>query len=221
MSVLQRLSSSVGSKILVALTGLALVGFLVFHLAGNLLFVFGPVEFNEHAHWLISNPLIIPAELGLVAIFLLHMTTAVRHWLGGRAARPERYAVKKWAGGPSRKSLASSTMIASGLFLLAFILLHLKTFKYGPYYLSPVNPEERDLYRLLVDVFRNPLYVGFYLASMVIVGLHLRHGISSSVQSLGLMPKSWTARILRLGALLALLTAGGFFLIPIWIYLYR
>jgi succinate dehydrogenase / fumarate reductase cytochrome b subunit len=112
-------------------------------------------------------------------------------------------------------------MIASGLFLFGFVLFHLKTFKYGPHYLSPVNPEERDLYRLLIEVFHNPFYVGFYILSMLIVGLHLRHGISSSVQSLGLMPKSWTGRILRLGALLALVTAGGFLLIPIWIYLYR
>lgn len=219
MRVLQALSTSVGSKILIALTGLALVGFLVFHLAGNLLVFFGPDSYNEHAHALISNPLIVPAEIGLAAIFLLHIFKTLAGFAANRAARPQKYAEWVRAGGASRKSVASTTMILSGPVVLVFVILHLATFKYGPYYPGAL-PGERDLYRLMVDVFHQPGYVVFYLVCMVVVGLHLGHGISSAFQSLGLMPQSWTRRMLRGGLVLAVLVAGGFLVIPIWIYFF-
>lgn len=219
MKVLQSLSTSTGSKILVALTGLAMVGFLVGHLAGNLLALIGPDVYNEYAHALISNPLLIPAEIGLVAILLLHMGTAISVVVRGRQARPERYAVKKWAGGPSRKSVSSTSMIVTGVIILVFLILHLRTFKYGRYYADP-ETGFRDLYTLLVEVFQSPGYVIFYVVCMVLVGMHLRHGISSSFQSLGLVPRSWTGRILRAGASLALVVGAGFALIPVYIYFF-
>src|SRR5262249_1819830 len=122
------LRSSVATKLLLALTGLALFGFLVFHLAGNLLVFLGPGEYNEHPHSLISNPLIVPAELGLLAVFLLHIYKAVTNYARNKAARPVAYGVKKWAGGPSRKSLGSTTMIWTGLATLLFVAIHLKLF---------------------------------------------------------------------------------------------
>jgi succinate dehydrogenase / fumarate reductase cytochrome b subunit len=219
MRVLRALSTSVGTKILIATTGLFLVGFLIFHLAGNLMLFFGPEAYNEHAHALISNPLIIPAELGLAAIFLLHALKATLNFLDNRAARPVKYEQKKWAGGPSRKSIGSTTMIATGLITLGFVVLHLVTFKYGPYYAAP-EPGVRDLYRLMIEVFHEPGYVVFYVVCMVIVGLHLRHGVSSSIQSLGLMPESWTKTFLRTSLVLALAIAAGFVLIPVWIYVF-
>jgi succinate dehydrogenase / fumarate reductase cytochrome b subunit len=219
MKVLQSLSTSTGSKILVALTGLAMVGFLAGHLAGNLLALVGPDIYNDYSHALISNPLLIPVEIGLIAILLMHMGTAVSVVLRGRRARPERYAVKQWAGGPSRKSLSSTSMIVTGLIVLGFLLLHLRTFKFGPWYRDP-DTGYRDLYRLLVEVFQNPAYVIFYVVCMVLVGMHLRHGLSSAFQSLGLMPRSWTGRILRMGATLAVIVAAGFSLIPVIIYFF-
>jgi succinate dehydrogenase cytochrome b subunit len=217
--VLQSFSTSVGSKILIALTGLALVGFLIFHLAGNLLVFWGPEAYNAHAHELISNPLIIPAEIGLLLIFLLHVYKTVANYLANRRARPTGYAMKRWAHGASRKSVGSTTMIVTGLITFAFVIVHLDTFKYGPVYATN-TPGERDLYRLMIEVFHRPGYVVFYLVCMTVVGLHLRHGISSAFQSLGLIPATWTRRILRTGLVLALLTAAGFLLIPIGIYLF-
>jgi succinate dehydrogenase / fumarate reductase cytochrome b subunit len=218
MKVLQSLGTTTGSKILVALTGLAMVGFLVGHLAGNLLALFGPEAFNEYSHALISNPLLIPVEIGLLAILVMHILSAVSVFVRGQRARPERYAVKKWAGGPSRKTLSSTTMIGTGILILVFLVTHLNTFKYGPYYEHPEG--YRDLYRLLVEVFKEPGYVIFYVVCMVLVGMHLRHGISSAFQSLGLMAGSWTGRILRLGAALALVVGIGFALIPVVIYFF-
>jgi len=220
MRVLRGFSTSVGSKLLVALTGTFLVGFLIFHLAGNLLLFFGPESLNEHAHALISNPLIVPAELGLLAIFLLHVFKAVAIVAGNRNARPERYAKKVWARGPSRKSVGSSTMILSGIFLIAFVVLHLGTFKYGPHYQVSGATDVRDLYRLMIEVFHRPGYVVFYVISMLIIGLHLRHGVSSAWQSLGLMPASWTNALLRTGLAVAVVITAGFVLIPVWVYFF-
>jgi succinate dehydrogenase / fumarate reductase cytochrome b subunit len=217
MRTLLAFSTSVGTKLLIALTGLALVGFLIFHLAGNLLLFFGPTAYNEHAHALISNPLVIPAELGLLAIFLLHAFKAVSNFVRNRGARPKRYELTKWAGGASRKSWGSATMIVSGLIILAFVPLHLIKFKYGPYYHAP-EPGVRDLYRLMIEVFQSGWTVAIYVITMILIGMHLRHGVSSSLQSLGLIPARWIRAFLRTGFALALLVGAGFVLIPLYIY---
>jgi succinate dehydrogenase / fumarate reductase cytochrome b subunit len=215
------LSTSVGSKFLVALTGLSLVGFLILHLAGNLLILAGPQKFNDYSHALITNPLVIPAELGLLALLLLHVFKAIQHVVRGRVARPQSYTKQVWAGGPSRKSLGSATMLISGVIVLVFLISHLATMKYGPQYPSAGSGAEaavRDLYRLVVEVYQSPGMVMFYVVSMVVIGLHLRHGISSAFQSLGLMTPGWTATILSGGLWLAVILALGFALIPVWVY---
>jgi succinate dehydrogenase / fumarate reductase cytochrome b subunit len=215
------LSTSVGSKFLVALTGLSLVGFLILHLAGNLLILIGPEKFNSYSHALISNPLVIPAELGLIGLLLLHVFKAVQHVVRGNAARPQPYTKQVWAGGTSRKSIGSATMLVSGLLLLAFLITHLAKLKFGPHYPSTgagADAEVRDLYRLVAEVFQSPGLVVFYVISMIVIGLHLRHGISSAFQSLGLMTPGWTATILASGLWLAIILSAGFALIPVWVY---
>ena len=110
-------------------------------------------------------------------------------------------------------------MIVTGLLTLAFVPLHLITFKYGPTY-QGAEAGVRDLYRLVIEVFQSPGYVAYYVVMMVIVGLHLRHGVSSSLQSLGLIPERWTRAFLRAGIGLALVIGGGFVLIPLYIYFF-
>ena len=210
--------SSVGSKYLIAVSGLSLVGFLVLHLIGNLMVFVSPDSFNEYGEKLIRNPLLIPAELGLLALFLLHAGKAVALVMGAREARPAGYAVKKRAGHTSRKSWASTTMILSGTFLFVFVLLHLATFKYGPHYDSVTQPGTRDLYRLMVEVFTRPAWVVFYVIGMIIVGFHLWHGTSSAFQSLGVDPPGWSEKIRAISWTLALVIAVGFLSIPLWIY---
>ncbi len=219
MRVIQASASSVGSKILIALTGLALALFLVSHLAGNLLFLVSADAFNRYGHTLTSNPLIYVAEMGLIAVFLLHIVKTVTAVLANRAARPERYAVKKWAktkNGVSRKSLSSTTMIITGTIVALFVVTHLITFKFGPAYVTPDGI--RDLYRLQVEVFSQPLYVVFYLVAMGIIFAHLWHGLSSAAQSLGLSHTAWTPRLLVAGRLLSAAIAAGFFVIPIFTF---
>ena len=108
-------SSTVGSKLLVAVTGISLVGFLIGHLAGNLLVFLGPETFNAYSHKLVSNPLVYPAEAGLVLLFLLHAWKTIQLTIGSMEARPVAYSEKHRAGHTSRKSRASTTMLWSGL----------------------------------------------------------------------------------------------------------
>jgi len=211
-------STTVGSKLLVGFTGLSLVGFLVMHLVGNLLLFLGPETFNHYSHTLISNPLVYPAEAGLVLLFLLHAWKTIQLTLASHHARPTSYAEKRRAGYTSRKSLASSTMIWSGLFLLLFIPIHVATFKYGAYYES-AEPGVRDLYRLVVEVFSRPGYVLYYVVGMVVVGFHLWHGAASSVQTLGGDTPRVTPVVRTVGLALAIVIAIGFISIPVGILL--
>jgi succinate dehydrogenase / fumarate reductase cytochrome b subunit len=206
--------SSVGTKIIIGLTGLALFLYLITHIAGNLLVFLGPTIFNQYSHTLLSNPLIPVIEIGLVIIFAIHVYKTVRMFLANQQARPVRYVRKKYAGRPSRKSLASSTMIVSGLWLLLFVIIHVKQFKYGAEYVNSAGI--RDLYRLEMENFASPLLVAFYVLSMIIVGSHLWHGVSSAFQSLGGDNAKWTPRLLTAGKAVALLLAGGFIFIALW-----
>jgi succinate dehydrogenase / fumarate reductase, cytochrome b subunit len=215
----QGLSSSVGSKILIAITGLGLAVFLVTHLAGNLLFLFGPDTFNTYSHTLLSNPLIYVAEASLIVVFLLHVFKSVAMFLRAQQARPQKYHARKWARAKSprsRKSVASSTMIVTGLITLLFLVTHLGTFKFGTYYESPAGL--RDLYRLQLEIFSHPGYVAFYLVSMAVIFSHLWHGLTSAAQSLGLDHPQWTPVVLVVGRALAVVLAGGFFVLPLYTF---
>src|SRR6266550_3034742 len=215
-SRLRAFNSSVGTKILIGLTGLALFIYLIIHIAGNLMVFFGPAAFNKYAYTLEGNPLIPIIEIGLLLIFLVHLYKTVRMFLANQATRPVGYALKKKAGPPSRKTVASSTMIFSGLWLLAFIIIHVRAFRYGTEYDWPEGG--RDLYRLEMENFSNPLMVGFYVLSMLVVGSHLWHGISSAFQSLGLDKPAWTRFILPAGKVIAAVIAAGFIVIAVWAY---
>jgi succinate dehydrogenase / fumarate reductase, cytochrome b subunit len=219
LQFVQGLSSSVASKVIIAVTGLGLAVFLVAHLAGNLLFLLGPEAFNEYSHTLLSNPLIYVAEAGLIGIFLIHVAKSIVMVIGAQRARPDRYHVRKWARSKnprSRKSVASTTMILTGLVTLLFLVTHLGTFKFGPYYESPTGL--RDLYRLQLEIFSHPGYVAFYMACMAVIFLHLWHGLTSAAQSLGVDHPQWTPRILVTGRVLAVVLAGGFFVLPLYTF---
>jgi len=218
-------ASSLGTKIVIGTTGLALFLYLITHLAGNLLFLLGPRVFNEYAHTLTSNPLIPVIEIGLVLVFLIHVYKTVRMFLANEQARPARYVKKAYAGPPSRKTIASSTMIFSGLWLFVFVILHVKAFKYGPDYqtidASGAGTTIHDLYRVEMENFSNPLTVGFYVLSMLVVGSHLWHGVASGFQSLGIEGGDnpfWASRILLFGKTMAVVIAAGFIAIALWAY---
>jgi succinate dehydrogenase cytochrome b subunit len=211
-------SSSVGTKILIGITGIALFLYLLIHIAGNLLVLAGPAVFNKYAYTLEGNPLLPVIEIALAVVFLIHIYKTVRMFLGNLDARPVGYVQKKRAGTPSRKTLASTTMIVSGLWLVAFLVIHVKTFREGWGTEYPWAPGGRDLYRQEMVAFANPLMVGFYILSMIVVGSHLWHGISSACQSVGIDHPKITPKLLVAGKIFAVLIAGLFIAIAIWAY---
>ena len=208
-------SSSVGTKILIGVTGFALFLYLLIHIAGNLLVFLGPTVFNTYAYNMeVRNPLLPIIEIALLLVFLIHIFKTLRNFRSNQAARPVPYAMKKSAGATSRKSLSSTTMIISGLWLLLFLIIHVRVFRFGPEYEWPGGG--RDLYRLEMETLANPLTMAFYVLSMVVVGSHLWHGISSAIQSLGFDHPTWTPRVLTVGKVAAVLIAGAFIVIALW-----
>ncbi len=221
-SFMSTVRSSVGKKFLMAITGLAMIVFLIEHLTGNFLLLQpNPEPYNKYAHFLLSfGWLLIVAELILVAFLVIHMVSGISVFLKKRQARPVGYHVTGSAGKPSKKSFASTTMIYTGIVIFIFLAIHLKTFKYGPYYETTVDGVVmRDLYRLVNEVFSDPLYVGGYVVAMILLGFHLRHGFWSAFQSLGLNHPRYMPIIYGLGVLIAIVLAVGFLGIPVWIYL--
>jgi len=213
------LSSLITTKLIVGTTGILLFLYLIVHIAGNLMVFLGQDSFNRYSYMLVSNPLVGPVEIGLVIIVLIHLFKAIGMTLQNRAARPTPYAMKKMAGGTSQKSLASSTMIVTGLALLVFIPIHVAMFKYGPEYPYGTTGM-RDLYRLEVENFHSPLAVALYVLAMIVVGFHLWHGVASSFQSLGLSGPRFTPAVRKAGKISAVLIAGGFITIAVWVFLY-
>lgn len=220
MSVRRVFSSSVGTKLLIGVTGLLLFAYLLLHLAGNLLVFAGQTTFNEYSHMLISNPLTTPVEIALLLVFLLHVYKTVTNWFANQRARPVGYEKKSWAGYKSRKSVGSTTMIWTGLITFLFIGIHLAQMKYGAWY-QIGDPAIRDLYRTEIEVFSSPLWVGVYVVCMMLIGFHLRHGISSAFQSVGADHPVYTKRLVVIGTVLAILIGGGFAIIPLYVYFTR
>ena len=208
-------ASSVGTKIVIGASGLFLVAYLAIHIIGNVLVFFGPRVFNTYAYSMEGrNPTLPLLEIAILAGFAAHIYKTVGMFLANHAARPVAYRMKKRAGAPSRKSFASSTMIFSGLWVLVFLVIHVKAFRFSPEIARPEGG--RDLYRQEMDVFVNPFMVAFYVISMLFVGSHLWHGVSSAVLSLGADQSRWTPRVRVAGRIFAVLVAGAFIVIALW-----
>ncbi len=204
-------ATPIGKKLGMALTGLMLYGFLVGHLAGNLLLLKedGGQSFNAYSDFLTSHPLLVPVELVLLAVFALHIHLAVSVTHDNRRARPDGYQAKTPAVGG--RNLASSSMIYSGLFLLVFVVLHLITFKYG-------DLGGGNLYDLVINTFKGPMYAIGYALAMGIMGFHLWHAFQSAFQTLGLNPLR-ACKLRILGSALCAVLALGFAIIPLWFFL--
>jgi succinate dehydrogenase / fumarate reductase cytochrome b subunit len=203
-------STSIGKKQLMAITGLALVGFLVLHLGGNLLIFLGPEAFNGYAQRLEENPLLIPAEIALLLLFIAHVLLALIVSVGNRRARPSRYARKAREGG---KTIASSTMLLSGSLILVFIVIHLINFKFA-------SREGTTLYHLVIDKFHSLPYVCWYVAAMVVLAFHVGHGFQSAFRTLGFVHPKYTPALIWVSKGLAVAFAVGYGAIPIWAYIF-
>jgi succinate dehydrogenase / fumarate reductase, cytochrome b subunit len=179
--------SSLGSKYVMALTGIFLFLFLIAHLAGNLFVFSGREALNSYAVGLRALPygLLWVLRAGLAATFVVHIFTAINLSRQNSAARPHGYAKKKYVAA----SLASRTMVHSGMVVLAFLIFHLAHYTWRVVFFTGEKIDDLgrpDVYQMVVEGFSNPVVSVIYIISMLVLGFHLTHGLSSMFQSLGL-----------------------------------
>jgi len=213
------LSSSIGQKFVMAITGLLLCGFLVVHLEGNLLLFVSAEKYNAYAHFLHSQEeLLMVAETGLFVLFLAHLYLAFATAWGNAKARVDQYAVKQtkqakglWAASPS------TWMFASGSVVLGFVILHLIDMKFQArpdiVYLDEHAPNAP--YANALAVLSNPISRVVYTIGVIVLGFHLSHGFASAFQSLGLNHPKYTPLIKWISRLFAFAIAAGFASLPI------
>lgn len=213
------LRSTVGKKFVMGISGLIWAGFILGHMAGNLLMFYSADAYNSYGHALTSGNLIYAVEAVLILALLAHVFCAISLTIGNRQAKGGRYLAQPT--GSKKATTASRTMAVQGSVVLAFIIIHIATFKFGTYYETTVNGVVmRDLYRLVIEAFQNPAYAGWYMVSLVLIGFHLSHGIGSTFQSLGLMDRKNRHVFKKLSYAYAVVVAAGFMTQPIYAFLF-
>ncbi|MBE9112324.1 succinate dehydrogenase cytochrome b subunit [Nodosilinea sp. LEGE 07298] len=213
--------SSIGKKLITGFTGLALVTFVLVHMAGNLLLFVGRDAYNAYA-LLVSNFGVVyyAFELALTAIVLLHAWVGIEIFWRRRQARPEGYSTYQSAGGNSYQTLSSRTMIITGLVLAVFWVTHLMTFRFGTHYTTELGGDTvRDLARLVIEKFQALPYVVGYTVILGLLASHLRHGFWSALQSIGLLDRGIRPLAYGTSAVVGAGIAAGFLLLPWAIYL--
>lgn len=200
------LGSSIGKKLMMAVTGLAFVGFLAAHLAGNLTLYAGGAAFNAYAVKLHSlGPLLKVFESGLFFFALVHIITGLWLFVLNYKARPVRYAVDRSAGG---RTLSSRTMPYTGLLILSFVVFHLYNFTFS-------DKQGTTIFEIVRSAFANPVYVLVYVAAMAVVGFHVRHGFWSAFQTIGANHPKYMPVISAVSVAAGLIVGFGFGLLPV------
>jgi succinate dehydrogenase / fumarate reductase cytochrome b subunit len=219
--VLKFFKSSIGSKIIMAATGIGLIVFIIAHLLGNLEIYQGREAVNTYGAFLRTVPkLLWTVRIGLIVIFVLHIWTSIRLSMQNRAARAHAYTNKKSV----RSTLASRTMLLSGLVVLSFLAFHLCHLTWGlthPEHFDLVDDKGRhDVFTMTVLGFQSVYVVGFYVLAQILLGMHLSHGFSSAAQTLGLTSNGTVATLLRRGGLIfAIVVCTLYISIPISVWL--
>jgi succinate dehydrogenase / fumarate reductase, cytochrome b subunit len=208
--------SSIGKKIVIAITGAIALIYVIGHLIGNLQIFISPERLNAYSFFLHSlGPLLWLIRIFLVAAFVLHIVATVQVTQENRQAKPAKYAVR----GYQRSTVASRTMIVSGLIVLCFVVYHLLHFT-----VMATNPGFRelhdvqgrhDVYRMVVLGFQNPLVSFFYILSLFLLANHLSHGFASLMQTLGINNRKIARGIASIGQVLSWLIFFGYISIPI------
>jgi succinate dehydrogenase / fumarate reductase cytochrome b subunit len=208
-------TNSVAKKIVMAVSGIVLVLFLIAHMIGNLHVFQGAESFNHYSHWLrvFGEPALPPRtilttiEVVLVVSVVAHMWAAISLWRQARRARPERYVTKKAVA----QSYASRTMRWGGVIIALFVIYHILDLTTGT-----ANPAGSDAtpYDRLVASFQNPIATTVYVVALVLLGMHLRHGIWSATQTLGASNKRRERTINAFAIAFATLLIAGYLVVP-------
>jgi succinate dehydrogenase / fumarate reductase cytochrome b subunit len=208
--------SSVGSKYVMAVTGLGLTIFVLAHMSGNLLIYLGKDALNNYAHGLMEHPFVLwTARGGLLTLFLIHLFFALRTWQENESARPIRYVHEDTI----QANWASRHMLLTGVVILLFIIYHLLHFTFGVVdpsnFKTAIEPKAGDVAGMVIAGFQQPLIAGTYILAQIFLGLHLWHGGSSWLQHLGLNGRGYDAVVNNLGAVIALIVVLGNCSIPL------
>jgi succinate dehydrogenase / fumarate reductase cytochrome b subunit len=211
--------TTVAKELWVAVSGLALVLFVIVHLAGNFTLFAGPDAFNAYSRHLHSLGMLLwLARLGLIAAFVTHAVFTVWLFFANRAARKTSYAVNNRMGGTD---LAKLTMIYSGAVVLVFVVLHLHDFTFrnaeGAAGAIADSGNNLGLYGLVWNSFSKPSHVIFYVVCMCALGLHLSNVISTIWVTLGVLTDAATPRVNLFARVIGVLLALGFSSIPIYV----
>ncbi|MEQ9656617.1 succinate dehydrogenase cytochrome b subunit [Fulvivirga sp.] len=217
------MSSTIGKKVLMALTGLFLITFLIVHLSGNLQLLAddGGKSFNIYAKFMTTNPFIKTTSYLLYTTFVVHIVWALLLTVMNRSSRPVSYAVNP---GNVSSSWSSRNMGILGTVILIFLVIHMKNFWYEMHWGDiPTATYEgevyNDLYAVVDFAFGNILYVLLYTVSMLALMFHLYHGFKSAFQTLGLNHPKYTPMIKTVGYAIAIISPALFACIPIIMYL--
>jgi succinate dehydrogenase / fumarate reductase cytochrome b subunit len=215
----QVLKSSIAKKQIVAVTGLMLILFLIGHLAGNLYMYAGPEAFNAYAKKLASlRPGLLVVEIGLLAVFIIHLSVTALLVLENIKARGEiRYQVQKSRG---NRSLATRLMPFTGTIILLFVGWHLLDFTFcdhhGPRSVLS-DGKSYGLYGVVYNAFLDPIHSGLYILAMICIGFHLSHGVQSFLQTMGFHHPCYTPIVKKISTGTGILIALGYSSIPIYI----
>jgi succinate dehydrogenase / fumarate reductase cytochrome b subunit len=210
------LSSSVGLKLVMAVSGALLALFLVLHVLGNLEIFAGAEAINRYGALLrVFPPLLWTLRFGLLVLLVLHLGSAVRLAAINGAARPVGYAQKR----RRTTTLAARTMLASGIALTAFVVFHILHFtvrSVEPAYRTMHDAMGRhDVFGMVTDAFRRPAVTIIYVVAMLLLGLHLGHGVASMVHTLGVNHPRYNPAWRHAGTVFALLIVTGFVAVPL------
>lgn len=220
MPFLRFFTSTVGLKVITGVTGFILAAFLLVHMLGNLQVFLGPEAINQYAWLLKYSPEVLWLfRFVLLAAVFLHIFSVITLARRNRAAKPEGYDVAN----PNKASVASRTMMISGILVLAFIvfhILHFTTWTIFPSYADmiehmPGGWERHDVYAMIISGFSIPWVVAVYVIAMALVSFHLSHGVASMFRSLGLMNGLWRPLQERIAIVYALIIFCGMSIIPL------
>ncbi len=223
--IIKMLSSTLGKKLLMSLTGLFLISFLTIHLIGNLAIFSsdGGLAFNTYAKFMSTNPLIGAVSYLLYAGIILHVLLAAILYFSNRSARPVKYKVQK---AKENSSWSSRSMTLLGILVLALILIHLNHFWWqykhdGGYQFVDDANGNKDIYMLVVEKFKTPFALISYLIGLLALYFHLNHGFQSAFQTLGLEHKKYTPAIKAIGIAYSIIAPLCFASMPIYIYFFK
>jgi len=217
------LTSSIGRKLIMGLTGIFFLTFLLVHLVGNLQLLVddGGKSFNTYAYFMTHNPLILFVSIGLYAMLLMHAFLGIALWLTNKSKKGSKYAVQTKDNG----TWASKNMMLLGTFILFFLCIHmgdfwfkmkmgnLETVSYAGF-----DHEVQNLYARVYAAFKELWIVIVYLIGILALAFHLLHGFASAFQTLGINHKKYTPMIKMVGLIYSILIPLGFAIIPLYIY---